>query len=191
MAVEPALRGEVSYRPGVTLDDGRPSVDCWAVEARLRAAKPPDAPRISELIDQLGWSVSPDAVVAELSAAPTTEVVVADFGDQVIGLIAITTRRQFQRAGNLITIDTLVVDEKYRSQGVGQQLMNAAFEAATRAGAQAVELVSHIRRVGARRFYERLGFEVAANYFVTELEPRSLPYQTQPGWDDAMPSGRR
>jgi predicted N-acetyltransferase YhbS len=137
----------------------------------LRAAEAQDALRISELLDQLGWSVAPDAVVAELSAAPATDVVVAESGGQVIGLIAITTRRQFQRAATLITIDTLVVDEQYRSQGVGEQLVRAAFDTATQEGAQAVEVVSHLRRVDARRFYERLGFDAAANYFVRELPP--------------------
>jgi N-acetylglutamate synthase-like GNAT family acetyltransferase len=85
------------------------------VEAALRAARPEDAPRISVLLDQLGWVVPPDKVVVELSASPTTEVVVAELDGEVVGLIAVTTRRQFQRAGNLITIDTLVVEERDRS----------------------------------------------------------------------------
>jgi predicted N-acetyltransferase YhbS len=139
------------------------------METTLRAAVPEDALRISELLDQPGWSVPPDAVVAELSASPTTEVVVAEYEGDVVGLIAVTTRRQFQRAGNLTTIDTLVVDEQTRSRGIGEQLVGVAFDAAKRSNAQAVELVSHLRRVDARRFYERLGFEVAANYFVRDL----------------------
>jgi predicted N-acetyltransferase YhbS len=81
-------------------------------------------------------------------------------------LIAVTTRRQFQRAGNLITIDTLIVDAQNRSRGIGEELVGVAFEAAKRSNAQAVEIVSNLRRVEARRFYERLGFEVTANYFV-------------------------
>jgi predicted N-acetyltransferase YhbS len=136
------------------------------MDTTLRVAVPHDAQRISELLDQLGWSVPPDAVVAELSASPATEVVVAERDGDVVGLIAVTTRRQFQRAGNLITIDTLIVDEQNRSQGIGEQLIGVAVEAAKRNNAQAIELVSNLRRVEARRFYERLGFEVTANYFV-------------------------
>jgi predicted N-acetyltransferase YhbS len=136
------------------------------VEAVLRAARPEDAPRISVLLDQLGWVVPPDKVVVELAASPTTEVVVAELEGEVVGLIAVTTRRQFQRAGNLITIDTLVVDEGNRSRGIGEQLVGVALEAAARSSAQAVEAVSHLRRVEARRFYERLDFEVTSNYFV-------------------------
>ena len=49
--------------------------------ATLRPATPQDAPRISELLEQLGWSVSPDAVVAELAASLATEVVVAEYDD--------------------------------------------------------------------------------------------------------------
>jgi predicted N-acetyltransferase YhbS len=136
------------------------------MDTTLRVAVPEDAPRISELLDQLGWSVPPDAVVAELSASPATQVVVAEYDGDVIGLIAVTTRRQFQRAGNLITIDTLIVDAQNRSRGIGEELVGVAFEAAKRSNAQAIEIVSNLRRVEARRFYERLGFEVTANYFV-------------------------
>ncbi len=136
------------------------------MEATLRAARPEDASRISALLEQLGWAVTPDKVVAELSASPTTEVVVAESDGDVVGLIAVTTRRQFQRAGNLITIDTLVVDEAHRSHGIGERLVGVALEAAARCSAQVVEAVSHLRRVDARRFYERLGFDVTSNYFV-------------------------
>ena len=139
------------------------------VETTLRAARPHDAPRISVLLDQLGWVVAPEQVATELSASPTTEIVVAESDGDVVGFIAISTRRQFQRAGNLITIDTLVVDQAHRSRGVGEQLVGAAFEAAARWSAQAVELVSHVRRVDARRFYERLGFDLTSNYFVRTL----------------------
>jgi len=139
------------------------------VETTLRAARPHDAPRISVLLDQLGWVVAPEQVATELSASPTTAIVVAESDCDVVGFLAISTRRQFQRAGNLITIDTLVVDEAHRSRGVGEQLVGAAFEAAARWSAQAVELVSHVRRVDARRFYERLGFDLTSNYFVRTL----------------------
>lgn len=139
------------------------------MEATLRAARPEDAPRISILLDQLGWAVTPEQVVTELSSSPRTEVVVAQTDDEIVGLIAVTTRRQFQRAGSLITIDTLVVDEMHRSRGTGEQLVRVALEAAARCDAQAVELVSDLRRVEARRFYERLGFEVTSNYFVRAL----------------------
>ena len=136
------------------------------METTLRAARPEDASRISVLLEQLGWAVTPDKVVAELSASPTTQVVVAESDGDVVGLIAVTTRRQFQRAGNLITIDTLVVDEAHRSQRIGERLVGVALEAAARCSAQVVEAVSHLRRVDARRFYERLGFDVTSNYFV-------------------------
>jgi len=66
---------------------------------------------------------------------------------------------------DLITIDTLIVDEQNRSRGIGEQLVGVAFATAKRSSAQAIELVSNLRRVEARRFYERLGFEVTANYF--------------------------
>ena len=127
---------------------------------------PRDAPRISQMLDQLGWVVPPEDVVTELSASPSTDVVVAELDGDVVGVVAITTRRQFQRAGILVTIDTLVVDEAHRSQGIGERLVDVAFEVAARSNAQAVEVVSALRRVEARRFYERLGFEVTANYFV-------------------------
>ena len=96
-----------------------------------------DAPSISQLLDQLGWVVPPEDVVTGLSASPSTDVVVAELHDDVVGVVVITT-----------------------------QLVDVALEAAARNNAQAVEVVRALRRVKARRFYERLGFEVTANYFV-------------------------
>lgn len=70
--------------------------------SRLRQAEESDAPRISELLGQLGWSVAADAVVAELSA-PATEVLVAEDEDegQIVGVIALASRRQLHRAGQM------------------------------------------------------------------------------------------
>ena len=101
---------------------------------------PEDASCISQSLDQLGWVVPPEGVVAELSASPSTDVVVAELDDDVVGVVAITTRRQFQRAGNLVTIDTLVVDKAPRSRGIGERMVDVALEAAARSDAQAVEV---------------------------------------------------
>lgn len=131
----------------------------------MRAAAPSDAPRIVELLGQLGWDMTPDQVTAGLDA-PLTDVTVAASGDQVVGLIAVTTRHHFHRGAPVATIDTLVVDERHRSRGIGERLVDAAVDTAIGNGARCVEVVSHLRRVDARRFYERLGFALEANYFL-------------------------
>jgi GNAT superfamily N-acetyltransferase len=63
----------------------------------------------------------------------------------------------------------IVVDEAHRSQGIGERLVDVALEAAARNNAQAVEVASALRRVEARGFYELLGFDVTANYFVCDV----------------------
>jgi PhnO protein len=134
----------------------------------MRPASPWDAPRISELLGQLGWNTTSDQVVDGLDVS-STEVTVAESDDQVVGVIAITTRHQFHRGAMVTTIDTLIVDERHRSRGIGELLVDVAVDSATGNDAQAIEVASHLRRVDARRFYERLGFQVDANYFVRAI----------------------
>ena len=55
-------------------------------------------------------------------------------------------------------IEDVVVDEVHRGKGVGQMLMDACIEKATKAGAESVDLTSNPRREAAHRLYERNGF---------------------------------
>jgi len=56
-------------------------------------------------------------------------------------------------------IEDVIVAEATRGRGCGDQLTQAALEAARRAGARTVDLTSRPSREAANRLYQRLGFE--------------------------------
>jgi len=56
-------------------------------------------------------------------------------------------------------IESVRVDKRFQSQGIGSEMMKWAMERATQRGAHVVQLTTHRSRVDAHRFYERLGFQ--------------------------------
>jgi ribosomal protein S18 acetylase RimI-like enzyme len=55
-------------------------------------------------------------------------------------------------------IENVVVDEKYRKKGIGNNIMNLAIEYARSKNCYKVQLMSNSRRIEAHSFYEKLGF---------------------------------
>jgi ribosomal protein S18 acetylase RimI-like enzyme len=53
----------------------------------------------------------------------------------------------------------VVVDEKFRGRGAGEELTRAAIRIARAAGARTVDLTSRPSRAAAGRLYERTGFQ--------------------------------
>jgi ribosomal protein S18 acetylase RimI-like enzyme len=54
----------------------------------------------------------------------------------------------------------VVVDEKYRQQGLGTKLINKLLTKAKEQGVFAVELTSNPKRKIARKLYQKLGFKL-------------------------------
>ncbi len=53
------------------------------------------------------------------------------------------------------------VDEKYRGQGIGKELMRWAIERARKENCVAIQLTTNAERQDAHRFYENLGFRAS------------------------------
>lgn len=56
-------------------------------------------------------------------------------------------------------LESVVVEESARNQGVGEALCRAGIRKAVAAGVSALDLSSHSTRLSANKLYERLGFE--------------------------------
>jgi len=56
-------------------------------------------------------------------------------------------------------VESVRVDKRFQSQGIGSEMMKWAMERARQRGAHAVQLTTHKSRLDAHRFYERLGFK--------------------------------
>lgn len=138
-----------------------------AVGMKPRPASCSDADEIVRLLGQLGYELSAHEVREQLGTDP--EVLVAPGTGQLVGVLAYHTRRPLHRSGRVTSIDAFVVDEHYRSRGVGAVLLETLVQVARASGAELVDLHSNRSRTDARRFYERHGFELTSNYFVRRL----------------------
>ena len=147
----------------------------------IRKAAEEDIPRILELYRELAelsiatsqaelsLSPSPDdyrRVFAEISAFPGYELLVAEYQGEVIGtMILITVPTLDHSALPWLYVDNVVVDHRYRRQGLGKLLMEYAIGQAKETGCYRVALTSNKRRHKAHRFYRSLDFQVTSYGF--------------------------
>jgi ribosomal protein S18 acetylase RimI-like enzyme len=62
--------------------------------------------------------------------------------------------------GYIGKIEDMIIDEKYRGQGLGRMLMEELIKIAKKKKAKKINLTSRSQRVEARKLYESLGFEL-------------------------------
>lgn len=84
-------------------------------------------------------------------------VMVIKDGDRIIGMGSLFII--FNIGEKIGDIEDVVVDEKYRGQGLGKQLMSALIDAARERNLQELYLTSRSSRVAANNLYQALGFE--------------------------------
>jgi glucosamine-phosphate N-acetyltransferase len=87
----------------------------------------------------------------------------------VVGFCSLNMRESLWQQGLLAHVDEIVVDAKYRNQGIGSALLEKAAAYARRKGCARVELDSAAHRRAAHRFYEGLGFAKRAYVFFRAL----------------------
>lgn len=96
-----------------------------------------------------------------VAADPRNLLAVAeDAAGQVVGTMQMTFIPGLSNQGaELALIEAVRVASSLRGQGQGQVMIAWALDEARRRGCRAVELFTHLSRVDAQRFYEKLGFE--------------------------------
>ena len=75
--------------------------------------------------------------------------------------------------GRLLYIDDLVTDESARSRGYGAQLMARLRQVGRELGCSQIQLISHVRRESAHRFYFREGLGIECFHFRAGLDEAS------------------
>lgn len=85
--------------------------------------------------------------------------IVAIENNKVVGVLISRLINRLVKKKNILFIDDLIVNEKYRSKGIGKLLIQVAINYATSKDCETVELTSYILNVNAHRFYENNGFE--------------------------------
>ncbi|HWP61726.1 MAG TPA: GNAT family N-acetyltransferase [Candidatus Paceibacterota bacterium] len=98
----------------------------------------------------------------EIVDDPHIALVVAQDNDRIIGMgglyiiVKIGKRKGY--------IEDLIVDEKYRGQGLGEQIMRELIRTARNQGLYSLALNTNPKRVAAHKLYEKVGFKQIEEY---------------------------
>jgi GNAT superfamily N-acetyltransferase len=128
----------------------------------VRIARSSDAERISSLMTQLGYDVSPGEIAARLAGTPQRRAVfvATDEKGEVAGWASICVDEHFVD-GKVGAIEGFIVDDRMRSRGIGALLLHAAEGWARDRGCAAVRVHSNVVRERAHAFYARHGYATA------------------------------
>lgn len=144
----------------------------------FRAARRDDLERVVELI-------ADDTVAARrtgsygdahvrgfeaITASPDNELVVAESGGEVIGVMQLTFIPGISRngAGRLL-VEAVRVDRALRGRGIGRRLLEHAHARGRSRGCVLAQLTSDKQRPEAHRFYRSLGYEQSHEGFKLPL----------------------
>jgi GNAT superfamily N-acetyltransferase len=96
----------------------------------------------------------------QIHSDPNHELIVAERNGEVIGTLHLIYLPSISYQGGLrAQIESVRVDKRFQSQGIGSAMMRWSMDRARQRGAHIVQLTTHKSRKDAHRFYERLGFE--------------------------------
>ena len=96
----------------------------------------------------------------QIRSDPNHEVIVAERNGEVIGTLHLMYLPSISYQGGLrAQVESVRVDKRLQSQGIGSAMMRWSIDRARQRGAHIVQLTTHKSREDAHRFYERLGFK--------------------------------
>jgi ribosomal protein S18 acetylase RimI-like enzyme len=124
-----------------------------------RAVTPSVAAAIRRLVQQLSPSAlgPTPAELEEIVASPATRLLLArDTDDVIVGMLTVALYRI--ATGMCAWIEDVVVEERRRGRGIGEDLTRAAVRLAEDAGADMLDLTSRPIREAANRLYRRMAF---------------------------------
>jgi GNAT superfamily N-acetyltransferase len=124
----------------------------------IRPARREDAPLVADLLAELGYAASAEAVESRLATLGADDLVL--LGDDGAGMIALHRVPRLAEGGALARVTALVVHGDARGRGIGRALLGAAEDAARRWGCGLVEVSCGRRpeRAAAHRLYAAAGF---------------------------------
>lgn len=96
----------------------------------------------------------------QIHSDPNHELIVAERNGEVIGTLHLMYLPSISYQGGLrAQVESVRVDKRLQSQGIGSAMMRWSIDRARQRGAHIVQLTTHKSREDAHRFYERLGFK--------------------------------
>lgn len=139
---------------------------------KIRDARREDGPALVRLVGQLGYPTTVDALARRLSrlaASAADRLVVAELEGQIVGLASVHVSLALEYDEPAAKLSAIVVDQGYRRRGIGEALVTAMEEEASRRGCRLIFLTTAERRGDAHAFYRRLGYAETGRRF-----PKSL-----------------
>jgi len=138
----------------------------------LREPQPDDASAIAALLGELEYPSSAEQAaerIERIAADPSTLLLVAEVGGELAGLAVLHVQNLVERDEPGCELAGMVVGNRFRRQGIGEQLMEAIEAEARARGGKTLVLNTAHRRAGAHAFYEALGYEHTGRRYVKEL----------------------
>ncbi len=142
-----------------------------APEPQIRDAKPSDAPRLVELIGELGQDIAEEAVRKNLSRLKKAGELplVATLDKRVVGLIGRHIMVTVHRPNPVGRIPVLVVAKEARGRGIGRMLVESVEQWCRDQGCELIEVTSNDRLAEAHAFYRHMGYERTSIRFAKKL----------------------
>jgi GNAT superfamily N-acetyltransferase len=137
----------------------------------IRAAHTADASVLQELLCQLEHPLSQAEVLEKINQynLPQYHLLVIEVDSTVVGLASLHWYDVFYDVGYIGRITAFCVDQKFRSKGIGQKLLQAAEDYFLQHQCIRIEVSSNERRAGAHRFYLANGFTINSKRFIKHL----------------------
>jgi len=138
----------------------------------IRSATVDDATVIGELITELGYPTTAEAMRARLKvlvADSNYVTLVAESENEVVGVIGGTTGHYYEKDGIYARLLVLSVSSRSRGSGIGAQLVAALERWASSRGAHDIIVNSAFHRTRAHAFYERSGLPYSGRRFSRSL----------------------
>lgn len=108
--------------------------------------------------------------VANLENKDNIYLIAVNETDQVIGYLSCHGQILLHHMAKVFEIQELFVKENYRSQKVGQLLIQALEEQLKKEGYRFLEVTANIKRLNTHRFYTKCGFEQTHLKFTKTLD---------------------
>jgi GNAT superfamily N-acetyltransferase len=149
-------------------ENSAPPRSTRATALRIRRARAADLDALLHLYDELHLENYRKLRVprprmarefARLSRNRNHAVLVAELRGRIVGTCHVIVVPHLGHALKPFAIvENVVVASDARSEGIGQRMMEAAGALARKRGCYKIALSSHVNRIRAHRFYERLGW---------------------------------
>ena len=140
----------------------------------IRKIELSDLEEVFKLLDELYENKIEHSIFVEKYKASLKDNnfygIVAVEDNKVVGVLISRVINRLAKKKNILFIDDLIVNGKYRNIGIGKLLIQDANTYAISKNCGALELTSMIENVNAHRFYENNGFEKRQYKFKKQLD---------------------